>query len=43
MAQRHINKLVTMSDESFGRLRWGLSAMSAGFALAMIMVLEAGV
>ena len=37
------NRLVAMSDESFGRLRWGLSAASAALAGAMIMMLEAAV
>ena len=40
MNKQRENKLVAMSDESFSRLRWGLSAASAALASAMVMVLE---
>ena len=41
-SRRYKNRLVAMSEESFGRLRWSLSAVSVALAAAMIVVLEAG-
>ena len=43
MSYQNRKKLVAMSNESFGRLRWSLSAASAALATAVVVVLETGV